>query len=235
MRFICRPSLNMHTLISDANTLLFDLDGTLVDSVVDLYVALNHALVLHQFNPVSLDDVSMWVGRGAKNLTECALTSQADVAAINCLELVLADFLAYYQDNLSLHTQAYAGVREFLAHMRQAGKRMAVVTNKPEKAAVSLLTALDLNQYFELVVGGDTTAFKKPDPTSILYALNKLGVSNVGESKASAVMVGDSKYDVLAAKAAGLPCIAIRGGYNQNEDIALNEPEHIVDSLTELL
>lgn len=213
---------------------LFDLDGTLVDSVPDLARAVDQMLEALGRSAAGVDSVRQWVGNGADMLVKRALSG--DMAGLldgDDAELfpVARDlfFGAYAQAN-GRNSQIYAGVQVALDRYREAGMPMAVVTNKPAAFTDQLLTQLGLAGYFSVVVAGDTLAEKKPSPAPLLYACEKLG-----SEPASSLMVGDSSVDVAAARAAGCAVVCVSYGYNKGAPIAEAGADRVIDSLAELI
>ena len=219
----------MHVLLLQKNTLLFDLDGTLVDSVHDIAPALNTALSEHGFAKLSIDQVRSMIGRGSTKLVELAIEADQP-SKLNLTHAVHQRFIEAYGQNVSQYTQVLSGVHEFLDAMKAAGKRMACVTNKPEALARKLLDDLQLSAFFETLIGGDTAPRKKPDPAPLLLALERLG-----SSADDALMFGDSVYDLQAAQAAGMPCFVISGGYNQGQELSVDTPNLSFNRYAELL
>lgn len=207
---------------------LFDLDGTLVDSVPDLAAAVDAMLAQFGSYVAGQRRVETWVGNGAQTLVERAL-NWADLSEVSVAD-ALACFLHHYEGNLAGASYLYKGVEPLLSGLKQLGVPMAVVTNKPIALTHPLLAALKIDHYFSAVVGGDSFAQKKPAPMPLL---------NVMEThQASAdrtLMVGDSINDVAAARAAGCKVVAVTYGYNHGESIEATEPDKIVDRLDELL
>ena len=214
---------------------LFDLDGTLVDSAPDLAAAVDQMLEHLGRTPAGLDKVRNWVGNGAAVLVRRALAGQTDWQPARpkddaLFNDALAIFYHAYGQINGRHSVVFDGVTECLTQLKQQGCRLAVVTNKPEQFVAPLLEQLDLAHWFELTVGGDTLPVKKPDPTPLLHAMTRLG-----GSRGTTVMVGDSAADVNAAIAAGIPCVAVRYGYNFGGPVDALGADAVVDSLTELL
>ncbi len=170
---------------------LFDLDGTLVDSVADLATAVNLLRDELGLLPLDRDTVRRFVGDGATALVTRALPP----GLFNADRL--ARFLHFYRDHLLAQTRPYPGIVPFLESIRS--RRLAVVTNKPREFAVPLLEGLDLARFFPVVVGGDSCPRKKPDPEPVRIALRQLGAE-----PADAVMIGDHHTDLRAGRAAGL-------------------------------
>ena len=214
--------------------LLFDLDGTLLDSVPDLAAAVDAMLLAANLPLAGEQRVRDWVGNGAKVLVERALAfaHRCQREEIERAELLYQhqQFLAFYRECSSLHSQIYPGVMPVLKHWQQQGVKMAIVTNKPQEFVAPLLARFQLDEYFLLSVGGDTLAARKPDPAPLHYACEHLQLPI-----SDCVMIGDSETDVKAAKAAGMPVVAVSYGYNHGRPISDSQPDLVVDSLQELL
>ncbi|MBF0181947.1 MAG: phosphoglycolate phosphatase [Magnetococcales bacterium] len=214
---------------------LFDLDGTLVDSAPDLWGAMNHVLTSRGREPLPLDQVRHLVGNGARTLLargfwgEGAEPPNGDDA----FEEAVAAFLDHYRLHLVDHSRPYPGVPEALESLTRQGIPLAVVTNKPERFARSMLEQLGMASRFALVVGGDTLPTRKPDPAPLHHALESLGApAGLG------VMVGDSEVDLEAARNAGIPVILHARGYNRGIDVRQLRPDRVMehfDQLSELL
>ncbi|MCR9218806.1 MAG: phosphoglycolate phosphatase [Alphaproteobacteria bacterium] len=190
------------------SALLFDLDGTLIDSAPDLAAALNRVLADRGRPRLSEATVRTLVGGGARRLVTRGFAATGGPP--DDLERAVDAFLESYMGEIALRTRPYEGVVETLAALSGAGRSLAVVTNKPTRAARLVLEALDLARWFapEHVIGGDDFPAKKPDPAPVRGALRRLGAPPEG-----AVMIGDSAADVGAARAAGLRSIAVGYGY----------------------
>ncbi|SDU91240.1 phosphoglycolate phosphatase [Pseudomonas sihuiensis] len=210
---------------------MFDLDGTLIDSVPDLAEAVDRMLVELGRAPVGVEKVRDWVGNGARVLVRRALAGGLDHAAVGEAETeeALARFLDIYADCHHL-TALYPGVHELLEALSTAAVELAVVTNKPERFVAPLLEQVGLGGYFRWIIGGDTLPQQKPDPAALLQVMHLAGVD-----AAQALFVGDSRNDVLAARAAGVPCVAVSYGYNHGRPVAEEDPQLVVDNLAELL
>jgi phosphoglycolate phosphatase len=210
---------------------MFDLDGTLVDSAADIAVALDRALADLGLPGVSEPQVRLWVGRGASRLVHCALEHLGVAGSVEKLhEALLARFMSRYQENVSGRSTLYPGARELLEACRAAGIPQACVTNKPYAPARALLEALDILAPFDLLLGGDSLPHKKPHPGALQHCLRHFGVA-----AAEALMVGDSRNDVEAARAAGVPVVALPWGYNHGEPIETSRPDWLLESLVDLL
>ena len=214
---------------------LFDLDGTLVDSAPDLAAATDRMLEQLGKPPVGERQVRLWVGNGATMLVRRALVGSADPARVNALEDVevahaMELFFSAYEACNGLHSRVYDGVLSLLQALREGGSRMAVVTNKPGRFTGPLLSQLGLADYFPVQVSGDTLTVKKPDPQPLHFAVEQLKVSG-----SPVLMVGDSVNDIQAARAAGMPVVAVSYGYNHGRNVRDEGADLVVDSLSELL
>lgn len=212
------------------DAILFDLDGTLVDSVPDLAAATDAMLVDMGRAVAGEALVREWVGNGAERLVKRALTGKMDgEPPATELEKAFPLFMEHYQRHLQGQSRLYPGVQESLADLQERGLALGLVTNKPKRFIAPLLEALGIAEVFAVVVGGDTLADKKPHPAPLLHAARQLGVE-----PAAALMVGDSRNDVLAARRAGMQIVCVPYGYNHGEDIRLTEPDAVVEDLREL-
>jgi phosphoglycolate phosphatase len=211
-----------------ARAAVFDLDGTLVDSVPDLAAALNRVLAEAGLPPQPVDAVARMVGHGVARLVERGFAAAGAPLDLAALPRWVERFLAFYADDLSARTRPYPGVPEALDALAAAGWRLGVCTNKPTRLAVGLLDALGLGGRFGAVMGGDAAPERKPHPASLLMTLDRLGVP-----ASAAVFVGDSETDVLTARAAGVPVALVRGGYTAAPVEALGA-DAVVDDLAAL-
>ncbi|GIU29962.1 phosphoglycolate phosphatase [Shewanella hafniensis] len=209
----------------------FDLDGTLIDSVPDLAVATQQALAELGLKSCSEAQVRTWVGNGAEMLMRRAMTHAlgADVEQ-TALDAAMPIFMNHYQENLEKHSALYSDVHQVLQTLFDAGFKLAVVTNKPYRFTLPLLNAFGINDFFSLVLGGDTLAKMKPDPLPLQHLLHEWQLD-----KEALLMVGDSKNDILAAKAAGIASIGLTYGYNYGEDIGLSGPDAVCEQFSEIL
>ncbi|SHM41571.1 phosphoglycolate phosphatase [Vreelandella subglaciescola] len=224
----------MHSLLDKKRLVAFDLDGTLIDSVPDLAAALARAFNEEGLTPPSVEAVSGWVGNGAQVLVERALGWAFDVPEATLDEAlstrVYAAFLRHYGDAPHRLTQLYPGVADTLKALDQAGFVLILITNKPERFIAPLLSHFAIDACFSLRLGGDSLARKKPDPLPLVHAAAHFGVP-----ANACVMVGDSRHDIAAGKAAGFATVALTYGYNHGEPISQSAPDALLDSLTELL
>lgn len=210
--------------------ILFDLDGTLVDSAADLYRSMNLSLEQLGWPLVTELQVREWVGKGAAKLCETVLEHLFGQVDAQKQRKLLDTFLGVYARELCVNTTIYDGVLAFLEYCQSHNILMACVTNKPEHLAEGILESLKLSSFFEMVVGGDTLPERKPHPLPLLHCMQQQNVD-----KAGTLMVGDSSNDVEAARRAGIDCIVVSYGYNHGENIYDCQPQQVVDSLFELV
>lgn len=210
---------------------MFDLDGTLMDSVPDLAAAVDKMLMLLGREPAGVAHVRDWVGNGSKVLVRRALAGQLqhEGVADELANEALALFMQAYSGGHDL-TTVYPGVHECLDWLRARDVKLAIITNKPAQFIEPLLEEKGLTGYFQWLVGGDTLPQQKPDPAALLWVMDQAGVEP-GDS----LFIGDSRNDVRAAKAAAVPCVALSYGYNHGEPIANEEPALVLDDLRELV
>ena len=212
--------------------ILFDLDGTLIDSVPDLATAVNLMLQKLDRETFSEDTIRYWVGNGAQVLVKRALSGKTQIDETldpELFEKALKTFLSLYAKNLCKETTTYPNVTSTLHTLNASGYRLVIVTNKPYDFVAPILKGLEIESLFEFWLGGDSLDKKKPDPLPLLHACEKLDL-NVEQC----VMVGDSRNDLLAAKAAGMQSIGVTYGYNYGEDIHIYEPDLIVDDFANI-
>jgi phosphoglycolate phosphatase len=183
----------------------FDLDGTLLDTGRDLAAAANAALAADGRDPLSVDDVLARVGGGTRTMLAKVLEARGG-ASPEDVDRLLPVLLAHYEANMTVHTAPYPGAAAALDALRSHGVTLGLVTNKLERFSVALLRATGLLDRFACVIGGDTLANAKPARDGILQMIRRCGGGR-------AAFVGDSAYDVRAAKAAGVPVIACRFGF----------------------
>jgi len=209
---------------------LFDLDGTLVNSLPDLAYCVDEMMRQLGLAPPGLALVGCWVGNGVERLVKRALTG--DFTAEPTAELFaqgLPLFLELYGANHSRSSRLYPGAKTTLEWLQARGIPLACVTNKAASFTLPLLASLEIAQYFALVLSGDSLPEKKPSPLPLLTAANHFQVK-----QANCLMVGDSRNDIQAARAAGFPVVAVSYGYNHGGDIREANPDAVIDSLSEL-
>jgi len=209
-------------------TLLFDLDGTLIDSVPDLHIALNKTLAAEGLPPLSLNDVQNFVGNGAEKLVERAFRALGRVLSPAILAQQTHHFLAFYEGHEHDQTRLYDGVIPTLERLRDQGYRLALCTNKPQAPTLAILDHFDLTPFFQEILGGDQGILRKPAPDMLLFLAARL---NAGPHQC--VMIGDSANDIEAAHAADMTSIAVSYGYckGRPEDLRAS---YIVQDFSEI-
>jgi len=203
---------------------VFDLDGTLIDSRLDIASSANHALGAHGLATLSVSEISSYVGDGARLLLARAARLEPNAPALDAL---LATFVAHYLEHPTDHTQLLPGAREVLAQLGHLP--LALCTNKPRAIADRVLANLRLADAFQVVVGGGDLAKNKPDPLPLWHIARALG-----REPSELVMVGDGAQDIACAKAAGAHSVGVEGGMQAREQLLASEPAVLLASLFEL-
>lgn len=191
----------------------FDLDGTLVDSAEDLRAALNHVLVREGRRPVTSAEGRSLIGAGTKKMLAGGLELTGTPGTPDQITALTADLIAHYEAHIAVHSRPFPGAMAMLDQLDARGVKIALVTNKLEHLAVKLLDALGLSSRFYTILGGDSlgpgTAKPAPD---LLHAM----IARAGLNAPRSAYVGDTSFDVRAARAAGLPVVAVRFGFNDH-------------------
>ena len=190
-------------------TIVFDLDGTLVDTAPDLVATLNAVLAREGYSPVAYEEARIMIGGGARHMLARALSEQGAAVGPGDLDRLFADFILHYAAHIADRSLPFPGVEPALDLMAAQGARFAVCTNKLEQLSVLLLERVGLAGRFAAICGQDTFGIPKPDPELLRQTIARAG----GEVE-SAVMIGDSAADVAIARAAGVPVIAVDFGYS---------------------
>ena len=215
---------------------LLDLDGTLVDTVPDLTYCLDNMLRELSLPEAGETKVREWVGNGIERLVKRGLSNNFvpddfdKEPNASLFEKALPIFIDCYRENACKHSQLYAGVREGLEYLTNNDFKLGCVTNKLSQFTNTILETLKIQDAFRIVISGDTLPKKKPDPLPLLHAADYFGVK-----PEQSLMVGDSVNDVRAARAAGFQVLCVSYGYNLGQDIRLARPDHVVDSLADLV
>jgi phosphoglycolate phosphatase len=205
--------------------LIFDLDGTLIDSKLDLVHSVNATRVLLNLPPISNEVVASYVGNGAPILIRRALGASATESDI---QRALEYFLAYYREHMLDNTRLYPGVKDALDRLHEAGTKMAVLTNKPVRFSRSLVEGLGLAQHFFQVYGGNSFDQKKPHPIGVETLLGESGIA-----RDCTIMVGDSAVDIRTARNASVKACGVTYGF-QPEGFLEDPPDILVDNMTQL-
>lgn len=211
------------------DTIIFDLDGTLVDTAPDLTSALNHVLASAGRQAVALEEVRHMVGFGARAMIFKGLDHTGGRLPEIEIEFLHRRFLDYYRHNISAHSLPYPGAVALLEAFKAAGKALGICTNKPTALAEQLLEELGLDEYFAAVVGGDAVTASKPDPEHLEAVIGSLG----GRRKSS-LFIGDSEVDLLAGQAINVAVILLTHGYSQHSLSGLGA-DGLFDNFNELL
>jgi phosphoglycolate phosphatase len=207
---------------------VFDLDGTLVDTAPDLMAATNHVLSLLRRRPITMPEVRTFVGRGARIMIERGVAATGDAIDDASLTYYHAEFLRHYEGHTADRSEIFPGVVALLKRLADSGIKAGVCTNKPEGLSRQLLDALDLSRFIGAIIGPDTIGIGKPDAAPYLEAVKRLGV----EPRHS-LMVGDSEVDILTARAAGVPVIAVTFGYTARP-VAEFRPDYLISHFDEI-
>jgi phosphoglycolate phosphatase len=218
---------------TNKEVLIFDLDGTLIDSVPDLALSINQMLKALNMATFSTDVIRGWVGNGAEVLTKRALSGSINISPdLNSLEVenALSMFLGFYEQNVCVDTKLYPNVKDSLEALHSNNYRLMIVTNKPEQFVRPILEKLGLSHLFEIVVGGDSLPKRKPDPMQLEYVCETLAVN-----ASKCLMIGDSKHDIFAATAANMESIGLTYGYNHGENINSHGANLVLDDFADII
>lgn len=215
--------------------IMFDLDGTLIETAPEICDAVNDTLRRFDLTEVTQQQVNDWIGHGTRELLIQALafSGQADVAAVRASEslpLIAAEFDKHYQARCGTRSHLYPQVRETLLALRARGVKLAVVTNKESRFTATVLGVHHMLPLLDAVVSGDTLPTKKPNPAGIAHCLNAFGVP-----RHRALFVGDSSIDVATARNAGVPVWMLPYGYNMGQPIEACQPDRIIADCSALV
>jgi phosphoglycolate phosphatase len=211
-----------------ALTVVFDLDGTLVDTAPDLVAALNHVLAAEGLPPVAYDEARTMVGGGARVMVERGAKANGRVPPAAEIERMVKDFIAHYASHIADRSRPFAGVEAALDRLADDGCHLAVCTNKLEWLSLRLLDALGLSARFAAICGADTFGVPKPDPRILRDT-----IARAGGDPAQAIMIGDSITDITTARNTQVPVIAVDFGYTEIP-VALLKPDRIISRFADL-
>jgi phosphoglycolate phosphatase len=230
--YLTKPPIGLASgstmVVTRWDAVVFDLDGTLVDTAPDLHAHLNEMLAELGRPGLALEEVRPMIGDGARMLLQRGLDSSGGMPAGVDLDTLFREFLRRYTARPQRFGAVFAGVEPTLAALAGAGVRLGVCTNKPQAPTDRLLAALDLARHFPVVIGGDRLPVRKPDPAHLQAVLDRLGAR-----QGRAVLVGDSANDVLTAAPIGVPCILVSFGYTPTPARELGAAR-VIDHMSEL-
>jgi phosphoglycolate phosphatase len=209
-------------------TIIFDLDGTLIDTAPDLIDTLNVIFLREGLPPVPYEAARNAIGGGAKAMIARGVEAEGRVLAPQKLDQMFADFIAHYSDHVADRSRPFPGLVDALDMLAARGCRFAVCTNKLERLSVLLLGKLKLADRFVTICGQDTFSIQKPDPEIL-----RRTITAAGGTLRHAVMIGDSNTDILTARAAGIPVIAVDFGYSERP-ISEFGPDRIINHFSQL-
>ena len=211
------------------HAVLFDLDGTLLDTIGDLAEGANRMLAELDRPLRSQEEIHSFVGKGIPNLVARCMTENARATAAE-IDHAVTVFRRHYAEVNGQSTRIYPGVLETLEGLRGQGRKLAVVTNKAEAFTLPLLQRMKIDDYFDVVVSGDTLAVKKPDPAVLHHACTLLDIS-----PCEGLMIGDSANDALAARGAGMPVLLVSYGYSEGVPVDTIECDGLLSTAIEVL
>jgi len=211
--------------------IIFDFDGTLINSIPDLTLAVNKMLAHYNYSPLTIEQVTPFIGNGAKPLVRRSLehSIQNKELSKNLLEEAFDIYLSAYKEVTCIDTFMYPGVLETLNYLEEKGYKMAICTNKPFDFIQPILDKLEISKFFKNWIGEDSLSEKKPSALPLIHLIKE---NNTSIEKT--IMVGDSKNDILAAQNANTESIGVSYGYNYNEKISDYNPTVVVDNFADL-
>ncbi len=208
--------------------MIFDLDGTLVDTAPDLTHALNHVLAARALPPLPVEAVRDHVGFGARKIIEFGLTTHQVTWDKALIDRLLEEYIDYYRAHIAHESRPFPGALDAVTQLSELGLKMGVCTNKRVGLSLALLEELDMRHLFPVVLGADSVAESKPHPGHLLETIRRLGAD-----PRRSVMVGDSPTDIATAKAAGVPVIAVSFGY-AGQPVGTLQADRVIDHYDEL-
>jgi phosphoglycolate phosphatase len=211
---------------------IFDLDGTLIDSLDDLTSAMNATLGRYRHEPVDRETVRRAIGNGAKFLLYrifSAASKRAPEEVASLVEEAMPGYRAEYKKRCVDQTTLYPGMREWLETLKRQGARLAVLTNKPEDQAHCILNALGVAGLFTCIFGPESAGVLKPDPAGVARIREKAGAA-----AERTIMIGDSDVDIHTARNAGIPCCGITGGIGDDEVLRALKPDYLIERMDDM-
>ena len=216
---------------------IFDLDGTLIDTIEDLGTAVNHAMAEKGFPEHSMEEYKLMVGHGIRNLVFRALPAEVrdaeeNAAATPIWDSALASFRSYYAAHIDVHTRPYAGIQELIQRLSTAGTAVAVASNKFQEGTEALVKEFFGGIRFSAVLGNRPDAPLKPDPAIVRTAIE--GMGQTGDSAIRAIMVGDSATDIKTGRNSGIPSVGVTWGFRGRAELEGAGADYVVDTVSEL-
>ena len=208
---------------------MYDLDGTLIDTASEIALAVNATLRQYQFNVVTENQVKKWIGHGTDSLMQQAWPDARDVAVADTWKYIMQAFMQHYKNVVGTISKPYPTAIETLIKLKELGIKQAIVTNKEQPYTSKILAQHKMKGFFNLVISGNSLAFKKPNAAVIGHCLQVMN-----ESKKNCLFVGDSEIDVTTAKNAGVTCWVVPYGYNAGRDIRSANPDRLINCLDEV-
>lgn len=208
---------------------MYDLDGTLIDTASEIAMAVNATLIQYGHCAVSEGQVKDWIGHGTVWLMQQAWPDKHDISVQDTWNAVMENFMQHYKNVVGTISKPYPNTIETLIHLKKQGIKQAVVTNKEEPYTSKILAQHNMQGFFDVVISGNSLPFKKPNAAVIEHCLQVLN-----ESKKNSLFVGDSEIDITTAKNAGVTCWVVPYGYNAGRDITLANPDKVINSISKV-
>lgn len=208
---------------------MYDLDGTLIDTAGEITIAVNATLSHYGHETVSEAKVTSWIGHGTIWLMQQAWPDKSDIEVTDTWKVVMNSFMQHYNNVVGTESKPYPNAIQTLASLKQQGIKQAIVTNKEQPYTSKILAQHNMQDFFDVVVAGNTLPFKKPNAAVIEHCLQSLD-----ERKECSLFVGDSEIDVTTAKNAGVTCWVVPYGYNAGRDITTANPDRLISCLDEV-
>ncbi len=208
---------------------MYDLDGTLIDTASEIAMAVNATLAQFGYTAVSELQVKNWIGHGTAWLMQQAWPDKRDVETAETWKSIMQAFMQHYNQAVGSKSRPYPNVMETLMQLKKQGIKQAVVTNKEEPYTSRLLAQHKMQDFFDVVISGNSLAFKKPSAQVIIYCLEVLA-----ETRKNCLFVGDSAIDIATAKNANVTCWVVPYGYNAGRDIRDENPDRLIDCIAEV-
>lgn len=208
---------------------MYDLDGTLIDTASEIALAVNATLIQYEFDVVTENQVKAWIGHGTVWLMQQAWPNKCDIHVEARWNTVMENFMQHYKSVVGTISRPYPTALETVVKLKKQGIKQAIVTNKEEPYTSKILAQHNMNGLFDLLISGNSLPYKKPNPAVVEYCLEALG-----ETKENSLFVGDSEIDIATAKNAGVTCWVVPYGYNAGREIANANPDKMIDNISKV-